>query len=222
LAGFENFNLQNFIRNDLIGDYGLFDLFIPLFLIYIIFYTLLTFIEIPKVTEGDLSGKNAKKFRTVVSLCFALLLVIPHVIWGNNANTVASVEFQTGFLAGFPDVVSVVYLFLPQVSLVLIMSVLALIAIQSATSGNNNNVVKTIMDSPWYAGFIALTLTYIFYTSVIGKTVDSSKYLTQEFIGGILFLAFIGWMFYLMFFDGETNTPPTATTPPAGAPGGNV
>ena len=67
MAGFENFNLQNFIRNDLIGDYGLFDLFIPLFLIYIIFYTLLTFIEIPKVTEGDLSGKNAKKFRTVVS-----------------------------------------------------------------------------------------------------------------------------------------------------------
>ncbi|MCK4669594.1 MAG: hypothetical protein KAT43_00200 [Nanoarchaeota archaeon] len=87
---------------------GALDVILPFLLIFVIFFAAL------QKTEILGKGKEGKKYNVVISLVIALLIIIPHVVYGTADFTDGRLG---GALTGYPDVVEIINNSLPSISL---------------------------------------------------------------------------------------------------------
>ncbi|MBW2995073.1 hypothetical protein KY312_01870 [Candidatus Woesearchaeota archaeon] len=89
---------------------GFFDIILPFFLIFTVIYAILQ--------RSNILGspEEARKFNVIVAMVIGLLVIVPHVMWGDP--TGQSPYLSVGSVAGrpVPDVVNIINRAVPQIS----------------------------------------------------------------------------------------------------------
>ena len=129
----------------MLNEQGLFDILLPFVLVFTIVYAVLHKIK--------LFGKDSKQFDVMIALVMGLAVVFPHVLWGVNDPTVSTLS------NGMPDIVNIINASLPNVSIVIVAIVMALIII--GVFGKRFEIGGTAL-SGWIALGAFLVVIYIF------------------------------------------------------------
>ncbi|RME31269.1 hypothetical protein D6789_03255 [Candidatus Woesearchaeota archaeon] len=96
-----------------LADWGLFDIVLPFVLVFAIVYAVLQ--------RTKVLGKNSKNYNTIVALVMGFAVVVPHVLAGTPDPA------DRALANGFVDLVEVINLALPQVSVLLIAILMVLL-----------------------------------------------------------------------------------------------
>jgi hypothetical protein len=96
-------------------DLGFFDIFLPFVLVFTLVFAILQKIKV--------LGEKSKNFNVVIALVMGMATVVPHVLWGDPTG------ISPRLANGYYDVVNIINNSLPQVSLVVIIILMALLII---------------------------------------------------------------------------------------------
>ncbi|MBD3203290.1 hypothetical protein GF327_03285 [Candidatus Woesearchaeota archaeon] len=121
---------MNFIEMiEYLESLGLLDVLLPFLLVFTISFAVLL--------KSKILGDNKRPFNTIVAFVLAMAVVIPHVMWGTADPTDG--KLTTGLI----DVVEVMNRSLPNVSLIMVASIMALLLI--GVFGHDVNLGATDM-----------------------------------------------------------------------------
>ena len=104
------------------ANMGFFDVILPFFLIFTVVYAILQRSNILGATAGE-----AKRYNIIVAMVIGLLVIVPHVMWGDP--TGQSPYLSIGSISGnpVPDVVNIINRAIPQVSIWIIVVLMLMI-----------------------------------------------------------------------------------------------
>ncbi len=223
------FNLVESIKR--MEDAGLLDVLLPFLLIFTIIFAVLEKTKVLGDSSGgntDINGRSRiRKFNAIVALAIALLIVIPHVVYGSGD---ARDGRLGGALSGLPDVVEIMNNSLPSVAvwIVLVISILILLGlIAPEWFTTDRTLMGGSMWVKWVLGLLVLIVVgYIFGNSAgFFQNISYGPFAFLTDPGNqatlLIVIIFIAIVFYIMGGD-KPVTPGTnqPANPPANRPPG--
>ena|SRR3989344_1742450 len=134
---------------------GFLDVILPFLLFFTILYAALQKTRILGDKDApDSAAKSGKKYNIVVSLVVALLIVIPHVVYGRGGDAKLYIGGQT-----FPDVVDIVNNALPSIA-IWIVAILMLMLILGLFAKDMKALEHPL--STWISVAAVIIVAYVF------------------------------------------------------------
>lgn len=97
-----------------LAEMGVFDIILPFILIFTIVFAVLQ--------KTKILGEKAKNFNMVIALVMGMSVVVPHVLWGGCYDGTCSTLSN-----GLPDIVNIINMALPNVSVVIVAILMVLL-----------------------------------------------------------------------------------------------
>ena len=183
-------------------DIGALDIILPFLLFFTVLFAVLQKTQI----LGE--GKAGRKFNIIISLVIALLIIIPHVIYGGQSGDISDGKLG-GSLAGFPDVVEIVNNSLPSIA-VWIVAILMLFLLMGIGIG------QTDFKSPDWLKWTFLVIAVVIVGYIFGSSAGFFQNLPQPFRfledpvnqATLLILLVFGLIIFFIVSGGDENPHP--------------